>query len=219
MGGDKEQRGAPRTGRRPAGGPAKGDRRRGAILDAVEELLAERPISALAVDHIAARAGISRSGFYFYFESKYAALSAALGDVWEEMMLAADAFFAGVDAPPSTWAGEAVDSVTALWGRHATLLGGMVEAAASDPGARAVWDAWIDRFVVAIAERIAAERAAGRAPAGPPDAADLARALMLLNERVLYDAHRRDAPPDQPARAAQALTGIWLASVWAQRTP
>lgn len=218
MSGDRDERvQAARGGRRPAGGPAKGDRRRVAILEAIEQLLAERPISALAVDQIAARAGISRSGFYFYFESKYAALSGALGDLWEEMMEAADAFFAGADTPPRTWAGEALANVAALWARHATLLEAMVEAAASDPGARAVWDAWIDRFVDAIAERIALEREAGRAPAGPPSAPDLARALMLGNERSLYAATRRDAPPGQLEKTVEALTGIWLAAVWGER--
>jgi len=200
--------------RRRAGGPPKGDRRREAILDAVEQLLREGSIRKLSVESIAAAAGISRSGFYFYFESKYAALAEALADVWDEMAEAATAFFAGTDDPPEEYVPIALARVADLWQRHEPLLVGMFEASSTDPGARALWDEWLERFVQACVQRIEVERAAGRAPAGPPDAESLARTLLLMNERVFYDARRRALGPEETQRLVDGVATAWLASVW-----
>ena len=53
----------------------RGDRQRQAIVQAVRELLEERPFAQLSVSTISDRAGVARSGFYFYFDSKYAVLA------------------------------------------------------------------------------------------------------------------------------------------------
>jgi hypothetical protein len=47
----------------------RGDRQRRAIVQAVCELLTEKPFAALSVSSISDRAGVARSGFYFYFDS------------------------------------------------------------------------------------------------------------------------------------------------------
>jgi TetR/AcrR family transcriptional regulator, ethionamide resistance regulator len=205
------------TTRRAAGGMRKGDQRRQAILDAVEQLLRERSIAELSVEDIALSAGISRSGFYFYFESKYAALAESLTEVFEEMIQAAGAFFGGTDEPPADYVPRALSQVAEVWGRHEALLVGMFEASSTDPGARALWDGWLDRFIPAIAERIELERAEGRALDHVPATA-LARTLLLMNERVFYDDRKRRGSPDETAAAVEALTAVWLASVWGERT-
>src|SRR5687768_11314508 len=53
---------------------SRGDRQRDAIVTAVRELLQERSFADLSVSTISERAGVARSGFYFYFDSKYAVL-------------------------------------------------------------------------------------------------------------------------------------------------
>jgi AcrR family transcriptional regulator len=201
------------TSRRPAGGLRMGDRRRGAILDAIERLLRERSIAELSVESIAEASGISRSGFYFYFESKYAALAEALGGLYEDITALASDFFAGSDESPREYGPRTIRDVAAIWERHEPLLVGLFEASASDPGARAVWNAWQDRFVAATAERIEAERAAGRAPAGAP-APTLARVLLLMNERVMYDIRRRGLSRSESEPVIDALTDVWVAAIW-----
>ena len=47
----------------------RGDRQREAIVTAVRELLQERSFADLSVSTISERAGVARSGFYFYFDS------------------------------------------------------------------------------------------------------------------------------------------------------
>ncbi|GAA2647988.1 TetR/AcrR family transcriptional regulator [Paractinoplanes durhamensis] len=56
--------------------PTKGDQREQALLDAAKVVLREKPIGQVTIDELAGAAGIARSGFYFYFESKPALLAA-----------------------------------------------------------------------------------------------------------------------------------------------
>ena len=56
-----------------------------AIVAAVRELLEETPFADLSVSTISDRAGVARSGFYFYFDSKYAVLAQILGEATEEL--------------------------------------------------------------------------------------------------------------------------------------
>jgi AcrR family transcriptional regulator len=198
-------------------GPTKGDRRREAILEAVERLLRDRPIAQLSVEEIAVAAGISRSAFYFYFESKYAALSAALGGVWDEMVAAASNFFEDTEESPREYTRRALGDVGALWRTHEPLLVAMVEAAATDERARELWDYWLDRWIDRVAERIEEERAAGRARPGPPDARALASVLLAMNERSYYLDRRRQAPAAETEQMIDALAATWLAIVWGEQ--
>src|ERR1700741_531670 len=62
---------------------SRGDRQRDAIVTAVRELLQKRSFEDLSVSTISERAGVARSGFYFYFDSKYAVLAVILADAGE----------------------------------------------------------------------------------------------------------------------------------------
>src|SRR4051794_19367535 len=184
--------------------PTRGDLRRQAILDGVEALLRDRPIAELAVEDVTEAAGITRSGFYFYFESKYAALGALLGGVWEEMAEAAAPFFAGSDEEPATYVPRTLADVHAAWQRHEHLLVAMLDASGTDPGVRELWEAWMQRWITMTAERVEAERAAGRAPNGPPAEA-LANVLLRMNERAFDAASRNGGSARETDAMVQAL--------------
>src|ERR1700687_832621 len=62
---------------------SRGDRQRDAIIGAVRELLQQRSFGDLSVSTISERAGVARSGFYFYFDSTYAVLAVILADAGE----------------------------------------------------------------------------------------------------------------------------------------
>jgi AcrR family transcriptional regulator len=198
-------------------GPTRGDLRRRAILDAVEALLRDRTIAELSVEDVAEAAGIARSGFYFYFESKYAALGALLAGVWDEMARATAPFFEGSDEPPATYVPQALDDLDAAWTRHEHLLVAMVDASGTDPGVRELWEFWMGRWSEMTTERIEQERAAGRAPDGVPAHA-LADVLLRMNERSCYEASRRGASRRERNEMKRALAAVWLASVWGERS-
>ena len=56
----------------------RGDHARTAILTALRALLDRNPISEVSVQAITRQAGVTRTAFYFYFESKYSALAELL---------------------------------------------------------------------------------------------------------------------------------------------
>ncbi|MDX1876632.1 TetR/AcrR family transcriptional regulator [Mycolicibacterium sp. 141076] len=56
----------------------RGDHARTAILTALRELLDRNPITDVSVQAITRQAGVTRTAFYFYFESKYSALAELL---------------------------------------------------------------------------------------------------------------------------------------------
>lgn len=51
----------------------------------MRELLEEKPFTELSVSTISDRAGVARSGFYFYFDSKYAVLAQILAEATHEL--------------------------------------------------------------------------------------------------------------------------------------
>src|SRR6201998_1593117 len=69
----------------PTGRRSRGDRQREAIVTAVRELLEQRSFEDLSVSAISERAGIARSGFYFYFESKYDVLALIFDEATHEL--------------------------------------------------------------------------------------------------------------------------------------
>ena len=70
---------------RPPGARRAGDRREQAILDGARSLLEAKPLSQVTTDELAGAAGLSRSSFYFYFDSKQAVLAALLEGLSDEL--------------------------------------------------------------------------------------------------------------------------------------
>src|SRR3954454_409364 len=81
------------------------------ILDAAEQLLAERPFRELSVDELMARTGMRRSSFYHYFRSIDEVAIALMRRVQGEMMEAAAPWLQGGDeVDPVEAAARAIDS-------------------------------------------------------------------------------------------------------------
>lgn len=181
----------------------KGRQRRTALLAALEQLLRDRPLTAIDVRDLTEQAGVSRSAFYVYFPSKEAAVEALLWEIYDEMVASADRFFRG-GAPAYDVLEESLEHVAQLWADHRHLLRAMLAAAAVDPRAAATWESWRTAWVERIAETIASERRLGAAPDGPP-AADLAAVLIGMN----IDTFSRPGPPP-----LAALTTVWVTSIY-----
>jgi AcrR family transcriptional regulator len=155
----------------------KGDDRRVAILAALEELLAEQRFSDVQIAEIARRAGVTRSGFYFYFPTKAACVAALLTEVAAELMDAASGWYERKGDPRQALA-EGFRANVALWREHAALFTAMLDATAVDADAAALWETFFDGFRERVAERIKAE--IDMDPAGAPPADDLASVLTSM---------------------------------------
>ena len=196
-----------RSGRGRRSTRPSGDDREAAILATAERLLEDKKFADISVDDLAKGAGLSRPTFYFYFPSKDAVLLTLLDPLIQQ----ADTGFDGADAdtcPPIRDAPSARASRTffTAFGSHRVVARAGTEALASSPDVRAVWSAFMQKWIDQTAALIEAERARGAAP-DTIAAHDLATSLNLMNERtmtatlvaedgaVAAGPHRRHADP------------------------
>src|SRR5690349_15753744 len=190
--------------------PHHGDRRRAALLAAADELLRERSYDEITIADVTARAGVTRSAFYFYFENKAACVAALGAGMYAEAVGAADHLLA-VAEPPETRIRAMVDALFAVWEAHEYLYRAVLEASRTSHVLRELWDGYRESFVAPVAALVEDERAAGRALPGP-DAVTLATLLLDLSDRTL---ERLDAADrDGIRRHARTLTTIWLRSLY-----
>jgi AcrR family transcriptional regulator len=163
--------------------PQKSDLRRVAILESLDHHLREAGFDALNIADVTRRAGVTRSAFYFYFENKAAAVAALLEPMYEDGFLAGDI----LTDPTQPRADRIRAMLTALLDtvdQHRYLLQAMLEARATSPAIREVWDDARDSFVASVAGMISAEREAGQAPDGPA-AEVIASMLLEFNDRLM----------------------------------
>ena len=155
---------SPSPGRRRA--PSKGDRRERAILDTARTLLAHKPLADITIDELAAGAEISRSSFYFYFDSKLSVVVALLRELTGELNADAGPWLDGTE-PDEPGLRRAVATLAAIWRTHGRLLTGVL-AAAPTCAPIGQWRAGLrEAHIARLAARIERGRAAGLAPGGP----------------------------------------------------
>jgi AcrR family transcriptional regulator len=176
-------------------GANRGDARREALLTAFDELLREQSLEAVNVADISNRAGVTRSAFYFYFESKAIAVMALMQDLYDSAAVANE-LLVEADGDAETRIRRAItglfDSVDASPHTYRALL----EARASSPAVRAMW--------------ITAERAT---PEGPGSNA-LASVLLDLNDHALERHSLGSGPPRD--QHIDTLTFIWLRTIYGE---
>ncbi len=162
----------------------RGDERRAALLASLDSILQEdgTPLDSVNIADISRRAGVTRSAFYFYFESKAAAVAALSEEMYADSLAAAANL--REDASPRENIEATIRDLFATWERHQHLYRAMLDARATSEAVRALWESDRESFVPHLAAVIDDERAAGRAPAGSPSAA-LASVLLELNDRML----------------------------------
>ena len=192
----------------------KGDRREQAILEGAYDMLRTMPLRNVSIDDLTKRAGLSRSSFYFYFESKWQVLSALLSKVTADVFQASQLIFerpAGM--PPEAAIEHAVNEVIQVWERHGHVLREVGDAAAAEPDLQTQWDAILGRFIDAAAAGIERDRETGVAIDGPP-ARSLAAALMWMGERNLSLMSLRSENAIPLEDMAETVTTIWLRTVY-----
>jgi AcrR family transcriptional regulator len=191
-------------------GSNRGDARREALLDAFDGLLREQTLDEINVAEISRRAGVTRSAFYFYFESKAIAVMALMRGLYDA---AADAneLLVKAEGRPEERIRSAITMLFDSVDRSAHTYRALLDARAASPAVREMWEAGRAEFASVVAGMIGTERAAGRATAGPDESA-LAKVLLDLNDHSL----ERHALGAGPAREdhIQALTFIWLRTIY-----
>lgn len=191
-------------------GPYRGDQRRTALLRALDELLRDGTLDSINIAEISRRAGVTRSAFYFYFENKAAAVASLMTEMYDEAFAAAQCLL-DESRPPRERIEGTIRGLFAAWDSHQHLYRAMLDARHSNASVREFWEDDRESFVQPVASMIEAERAAGRAPEGPPASA-LAAVLLELNDRALEQLAAGDPLPVD--LRAEVLVTIWLRAVY-----
>jgi AcrR family transcriptional regulator len=190
-------------------GPSKGDRKQEALLETAERLLAVKPLAEIGIEELARGAGISRSSFYFYFESRQAMLLALLARASDNLLTQVECW---LDPQQDGRAGlrQSIELAVTMWDEHGSVL-----FAAQNPDAPAEARKFMadlnGRLVAATEDMIERKRAAGAAPPGPPSAHSLATMLVGMTEHGI--SHNNGALGQ--VELVDTLTTIWHRALFA----
>ncbi len=191
---------------------SRGDRQRDAIVTAVRELLEERSFADLSVSTISERAGVARSGFYFYFDSKYAVLAVVLADA-SELLDELTHHFAPREPgeTPGAFAKRMVGSAAAVYANDDPVLSACAVARNTDAQIREMmddfYDSVIDKLVALLEQDPDARPISDDLPA-------LVRTLAATTTMTLTHDSAFVGRGGDPHRAVDALERLWVSAIW-----
>jgi len=193
----------------------RGDKQRHAIIQAVRELLEEKPFAELSVSSISDRAGVARSGFYFYFDSKYAVLAQILGEVAAELEDATHAFAPrGDNETPAQFARRMVGTAAAVYAHNDPVMSACNIARATDAEIREILDRYNEAVIDQIVPIVEGEMRNGTAEPITADVRELVRVLSATTALTLSGETLFTGPDGGLERAVGVLEKLWLHSLW-----
>ena len=206
------------SGDAPGAPRRRGDRQRHAIVQAVRELLTEKPFAELSVSTISDRAGVARSGFYFYFDSKYAVLAHILGEVVDELEeLTGDFAPRGDDETPADFARRMIGSAAAVYAHNDPVMSACNVARGTDAEIRDILDRYNDLVIDQIVPVVEAEIHNGTADPVTADVQGLVRILVGATAMTLSGETMFTGPERDLRRAVDVLDKLWLRALWGSK--
>ncbi|MDI3314188.1 MAG: TetR/AcrR family transcriptional regulator [Mycobacterium sp.] len=193
----------------------RGEKQRQAILQAVRELLEEKPFAELSVSAISDRAGVARSGFYFYFDSKYSVLAQILSEATRELEELTHYFAPrGPGESPAEFAKRMVGSAAAVYAHNDPVMAACNAARHTDPEIRAILDQQIDTVIDQIIGVVEQEIKAGTAHPISDDVPALVRTLAVTTALMLAGDTAFLGPEGDVQRGVRVLEQLWLNALW-----
>lgn len=196
---------------------SRGDRQRDAIVTAVRELLHERSFADLSVSTISERAGVARSGFYFYFDSKYAVLAVILADA-DELLDSLTHHFAPREPgeTPAVFAKRMVGSAAAVYANDDPVLTACAVARNTDAQIREMmddfYDGIIDKLITLLEQDSELRPISDDLPA-------LVRTMAAVTTMTLTQDSTFVGRGQEPSRAVEIVEKLWLNAMWGGSDP
>jgi AcrR family transcriptional regulator len=196
----------------------RGDKNRQAIMQAVRELLQERPFAELSVSTISLRAGVARSGFYFYFDSKYSVLAQILAEAAEELEELTQYFAPRQPGEsPEQFAKRMVGSAAAVYAHNDPVMVACNVARHTDVEIRDILDQQFEVLLRQIVGVVEAEMKAGTAHPITDDIPTLVRTLTGATALVLTGDPILAGRDGDVQRRVRVLEQLWLHALWGGR--
>ncbi len=126
---------------------------RRALLDCAAQIAAEQGASAITIQAVADRAGVTKGGLLHHFDSKQALLAAVFSDLLEQMDREIDRTMAVDPMSRGRFTRAYVRACFSdrLLGDR-SLWGALSVAIVSEPALRSLWSAWLDGRMAQHAE-------------------------------------------------------------------
>lgn len=193
----------------------RGDKHRVAIMQAVRDLLQERPFSELSVSTISLRAGVARSGFYFYFDSKYSVLAQILAEAAEELEELTQYFAPRQPGEsPEQFATRMVGSAAVVYANNDPVMTACNAARQNDVEIREILDKQFEMVLRQIVAVVDAEVKAGTAQPISDDLPTLIRTLAGTTALVLTGDPILAGHDNDVERRVRVLEQLWLNALW-----
>lgn len=178
-------------------------------------MLTEKPFAELSVSSISDRAGVARSGFYFYFDSKYAVLAQILEEAQQELEELTHHFAPRErDELPAEFARRMVQSAAVMFANNDPVMSACMAARATDAEIRRIQDDQIGAIVDKIVKIVEDERAAGTARPISDDVPMLIRTLGATTVMALSGESAFVGSAAGSDRVVAVLEKLWLSSLW-----
>ena len=191
---------------------SRGDRQRDAIIAAVTDLLQERSFADLSVSTISERAGVARSGFYFYFDSKYAVLAVIVAEAMAELdKLTHDFAPREAGESPSDFARRMVGYAAVVYSTHDPIMGACNLARNTDAQIREIMDDFQDTVIDKIVGLVKED--SGARPVSD-DITALVRTLTAVTSMTLAHDSAFVGRNQDPAGAVEIVERLWLSALW-----
>lgn len=188
-------------------------------MQAVRDLLEEKPFAELSVSTISQRAGVARSGFYFYFDSKYAVLAQIVDEATEELEELTQYFAPRQPGEsPEEFAKRMVRSAAAVYAHNDPVMTACNAARYTDAEIRDILERQLEVLLGQVAAIVEAEMSAGTAHPISDDIPTLVRtlagatALVLTGDPIMVG--HRGLKGDDVERRVRVLEQLWLNSLW-----
>jgi AcrR family transcriptional regulator len=194
---------------------SRGDRQREAIVNAVRDLLQERSFADLSVSTISERAGVARSGFYFYFDSKYAVLAVILAEAGDLLDNLTHHFAPREPGEtPAAFAKRMVGSAAAVYANDDPVLKACAVARNTDAQIREMmddfYDGIIDKLITLLEQDSEARPISDDVPA-------LVRTLAAVTSFTLTQDSAFVGRGEDSARAVEIVERLWLSAFWGEK--
>ena len=194
---------------------SRGDRQRDAIVTAVRELLQERSFADLSVSTISERAGVARSGFYFYFDSKYAVLAVILAEAGDLLDNLTHHFAPREPGEtPADFAKRMVGSAAAVYANDDPVLKACAVARNTDAQIREMmddfYDGIIDKLITLLEQDSETRPISDDLPA-------LVRTLAAVTSFTLTQDSAFVGRGEDYARAVDIVERLWLSAFWGEQ--
>lgn len=187
---------------------------RAEILEAAEDALGSLDFSALTVDEVMSRTGMTRSAFYHYFTGLDEVVVGLLERFEHDVRDSVDPWLKGEveDGDPIEATTVRLTAMFEALTRHRASFSAVVQASGGYPRVYEQWQRRVLGYFIDLTEGfIRREVARGRSRVDDPYG--VARALILMNNAVLNDGLLQPNPPD-PAGEARVVARIWNAAIY-----